>query len=256
MSRGEKPRRRRPSLLVPRGLGRIPRHRHVRRHVLQHDRARGEHRVRADAAELVHAGEAAQHRPSRRCARAPRAARCSRTSCGCRRRSRARRACRRGTVAVADRRVAAVLRGAGVDRHVLAEHVVVADRRRRRLAAVLAVLRDLADRRELEDAIARADRRAPGDRRRAGRSSCRRRSRTSGRRSNRRRPRRPSASSAAASTSAVGWMSRHRASGMRRVANRREQLRFAGELAVDASRARETCRCRARCARPRLRASS
>ena len=45
-------------------------------------------------------------------------------------------------VAVADLRVAAVLRGAGVDRHVLADHVVVADRRRRRLAAVLAVLRD------------------------------------------------------------------------------------------------------------------
>ena len=60
-------------------------------------------------------------------------------------------------VAVADRGVAAILRGAGVDRDELAEDVVVADRRRRRLAAVLAVLRNLADRRELEDAVARAE---------------------------------------------------------------------------------------------------
>ena len=72
-------------------------HRHVRRHVLQHDRERGEHRVRADAAELVHAGERAEHRPVADVRRGRRSARCSRTSCGCRPRSRARRACRRGT---------------------------------------------------------------------------------------------------------------------------------------------------------------
>ena len=66
-------------------------------------------------------------------------------------------------IAVSDRRVAAILRGARMDRHELAENVVVADGRRRRLAAILAVLRNLADRCELEDAIARAEARPTGD---------------------------------------------------------------------------------------------
>ena len=39
-------------------LGRVPLHRHVRRHVLQHDRGGAEHRVDADAAELVDDGVA------------------------------------------------------------------------------------------------------------------------------------------------------------------------------------------------------
>jgi hypothetical protein len=63
-------------------------------------------------------------------------------------------------IAVADPRIAAVLRGAGVDGHELAKDVVVADRRGRRLAAVLAILRDVADRRELEQPVALADARA------------------------------------------------------------------------------------------------
>src|SRR5437899_11876751 len=66
-------------------------------------------------------------------------------------------------IAVSDRRVAAILRGARMDRDELAENVVVADGRRRRLAAVLAVLRNLADRCELEDAVARAEARPTSD---------------------------------------------------------------------------------------------
>ena len=97
MSSASKPRRRKPSLLVPCGSRRIPLHRHVRRHVLQHDRERGEHRVRTDAAELVNAGERAQHRPIADVHMARRSARCWRTSCGCRSRNHARRAYRRGT---------------------------------------------------------------------------------------------------------------------------------------------------------------
>jgi hypothetical protein len=65
-------------------------------------------------------------------------------------------------IAVADSRVAAVLRGAGIDRHELAEDVVVADRRGGGLAGVFAVLRDVADRRELEQPVALADTRASG----------------------------------------------------------------------------------------------
>ena len=98
------------------------------------------------------------------------------------------------------RGVAAVLRSAGVDRHELAKDVVVADRGRRRLAAVFAVLRDLADRRELEYAVARRrdacgrsmttcgprwSPRLPARRRRrsnTGRPRRRRRARPSGRR--------------------------------------------------------------------------
>ena len=157
MSSAVKPRRRRPSLLVPCGLAGIARHRHVRRHVLQHDGERAEHRVRADAAELVHAAKRAQHRPvvdvdvagdlrvvgERREVADDAVVRDVRVG--------------EEQVAVADLRVAAVLRGARVDGHVFAEDVVVADGRGRRLAAVLAILRDLADRRELEDAVARAD---------------------------------------------------------------------------------------------------
>ena len=64
-------------------------------------------------------------------------------------------------VAVADRRRPAIQGCPGVDRHVLADHVAVADDGRGRLAAVLAVLGDLADRAELEDPIARTDCRVP-----------------------------------------------------------------------------------------------
>ena len=63
ISAAEKPRRRKPSLFVPRGLCRVAGRRDVRWDVLQHDRARGEHRVRADAAELMDAGVRAQHHP-------------------------------------------------------------------------------------------------------------------------------------------------------------------------------------------------
>ena len=65
-------------------------------------------------------------------------------------------------VPVADRGVSPVLRRAGVDRCVFAEDVVVADRRGRRLAAVFAILRYVADRGELEKAVAHADCRAAG----------------------------------------------------------------------------------------------
>src|SRR5690606_13770572 len=54
---------------------------------------------------------------------------------------------------------AAILRGAAVDRDVLANRVAVSDREARRLARVFLVLRIVADRRELEDAVVLADRR-------------------------------------------------------------------------------------------------
>ena len=65
---------------------------HERRHVAVDEAAHADERVRADAAELVHAGEARKDRvvADRHVAR--RASRCSRTRCGCRRCSRARRA--------------------------------------------------------------------------------------------------------------------------------------------------------------------
>jgi hypothetical protein len=64
-------------------------------------------------------------------------------------------------IAVADQRVATVLRGAGVDGREFSEDVVVADCRRGRLAGVLSILRDVADGRELEQVVARAEARAP-----------------------------------------------------------------------------------------------
>ena len=67
---------------------------------------------------------------------------------------------RQQPVAVADRRRATVQHGAGVNGHELADDVVVPDLGRSGFAAVFAVLRNLADRSELEDAIAAADARA------------------------------------------------------------------------------------------------
>ena len=103
MSSPLNPRRRRPSLLVAARLGRVARDGHVWRHVLQHDRSGGEHRVRADAAELMHADEAAEHRivvddhvpgelgvvgeRRRRCRSRSRARRASTRAASCRRRS-------------------------------------------------------------------------------------------------------------------------------------------------------------------------
>ena len=40
---------------------RVPRRGHEWRHVLQHDRSSGDHRVRADATELMDADESSQH---------------------------------------------------------------------------------------------------------------------------------------------------------------------------------------------------
>ena len=60
-------------------------------------------------------------------------------------------------VVVADFRDAAAARGAAMDRHELPEHVVVADDQPRRLAVILQVLRNQADRDEREDLVAVAD---------------------------------------------------------------------------------------------------
>ncbi len=63
-----------------------------RRHVVQHEHVGADHRVRADADELVDADVAAEHDPVADLDVARRAAPCSRRPCGCRRCSRARRA--------------------------------------------------------------------------------------------------------------------------------------------------------------------
>src|SRR5690348_1128820 len=64
---------------------------------------------------------------------------------------------------VADARHHPATRGAGIDRHVLAEDVVAADLEPRFFALVLEILWNMADRREREDARAIADRGAAGD---------------------------------------------------------------------------------------------
>ena len=80
-------------------------------------------------------------------------------------------------VVVADARRAAALAGAAVDGDELADHVAIADDEFAVLAAEFLVLRDRADRGELEDAVVAADaRRAFDDDVRADRA-CRRRSR-------------------------------------------------------------------------------
>src|SRR5262249_19689531 len=65
-------------------------------------------------------------------------------------------------IALADRGLPAILRGADMNGDELANDIVVADHEPRGLAAVFAILRNLADGRELKDAIARADLRAAG----------------------------------------------------------------------------------------------
>ena len=144
-------------------LRRIPRGGDKRRHILQYDRARGDHSVGADAAELMYPDESSQHRMI-----------ADYDVAGELRIVRKRgvvtddaimrvMAIRQYPVSVTDRRRAAVERGPGVNGHELADDVVVADLGRRRFAAVFAVLRNLADRSELEDAIAAADARAAGN---------------------------------------------------------------------------------------------
>src|SRR5437762_3011559 len=131
-------------------LRRIPRGGDKRRHILQYDRARGDHGVGADAAELMYPDESSQHRMI-----------ADYDVAGELRIVRKRgvvtddaimrdMAIRQYPVSVTDRRRAAVERGPGVNGHELADDVVVADLGRGRLAAVLSVLRNLADRRELD----------------------------------------------------------------------------------------------------------
>src|SRR5207253_1076854 len=130
---------------------------------LQYDRACGHHGVGADATELMYPDESSQHRMI-----------ADDDVAGELRVVRKRgvvaddaivrdMAIRQHPVAVADRRRPTVEHGSGVNGHELADDVVVADLGRGRFAAVLAVLRNLADRRKLEDAIAAADARAAGN---------------------------------------------------------------------------------------------
>ena len=168
------PRQRDPSLFGAVRLSWVARDQTMGRDVLRHDRAAGEERVRADAAELMHADESAQHRKIvdddvsgelrvvRKGRRVSDHAVMRDVAVG------------KQPVAVAKRRDAAVLRSAGVNGDEFADHVVIADDRQRRLAVVLAVLRNLADRGELENAVARSQARTPRSRR-AALSSCLRR---------------------------------------------------------------------------------
>ena len=127
MSSAAKPRRRSPSLFVPSGLAGYPCTVTNGGTSCSTIATGGDHRVRAHAAELVHAREAAQHAIAD--VDMPRELRVVRE-----RRVVADDAIvrdvhvREQPVAVADARVAAILHGPGVDRDVLADHVVVADR--------------------------------------------------------------------------------------------------------------------------------
>src|SRR5208282_5845756 len=142
---------------------RVPGHGHEGRHVLAHDRSRGDHRVHADAAELVHADKAAKHGII-----------ADDDVAGELRIVRKRRVVADDAVvgdmgvgeqqvAIADGRRAAVLHRSGMYGHVFADDVVGADERRRRLPAILAILRYLAHRGELENAVAGADVGAAGN---------------------------------------------------------------------------------------------
>ena len=145
-----KPRRFRPSLLTVR-LGRLAHRHHVGRHVARDRRVVGDEGMRADLAELVHAGEAAHdhpvaelHVPAERGVVGHHDVVAELAVV---------RHVRVGheQVVVADARDALVVRRAAVDGAELAEHVAVADLEPRRLAPVLLVLRRIADRGELED---------------------------------------------------------------------------------------------------------
>ena len=124
---------------------------HVGRHVAQHDRAAGDEGVHAHAAELVHHSAAAENdvimdgdvagERARMLARTvwlPTCAVVRQVHIG------------HDPVVVAHARDAHVLRGAGVEGAELADRVVIADLEPGRLAAVLLVLRHLAQRHELE----------------------------------------------------------------------------------------------------------
>src|SRR5688572_8675688 len=135
----------------------------VRRHVARHRGVVGEEGVRTDLAELVDRGVAGQDHPV---AELHVAGEC--------------RAVRHDALAaddavvrdvrvrheqavVTDRGHAAAARRAAVDRAELPEHVAVADLEPRRLTGVLAVLRGVADRGELEYARVAAERGRPLD---------------------------------------------------------------------------------------------
>jgi hypothetical protein len=65
-------------------------------------------------------------------------------------------------IVIAHPRYAGVLDGAGIESAELANGVVIADLEPSRLAAVFLILRDLAERDELEDVVAAPDARMPG----------------------------------------------------------------------------------------------
>ncbi len=131
---------------------------HERRHILHQRRGTAQHRVRADAHELVHARHAAQDCPiahfhvagDLRVAGEHRvvadAAIVRDVHVG------------HDPVVIADGRDADILRGAGMDRGEFADGVAVADDEPGRLVAILHILRPPAHRREVADLVVAAQR--------------------------------------------------------------------------------------------------
>src|SRR6185369_9243090 len=129
-----------------------------RRHVARHRGVVGNEGMRADHAELVHAGEAAHVHPvahfdvpAERCVVREHAMRADHAVVPDMRAGHEQ-------IVVGDARDQLVLGRAAVDRAVFAERVAVADLQARRLASILQVLRRRADRGELEDAVLATDR--------------------------------------------------------------------------------------------------
>src|SRR5262249_5407322 len=131
--------------------------------VLQDDGSGRDHRVRADPTELMDAHEAAQHREVAHddMTRELRVVGKGRVVAD----DAVVRDVRVGEqqIAIADGRLAPVLPRTRVDRQDFADDLPVADPGRGGLAAILAILRNLAYRRELEDAVAAPDPRPAGD---------------------------------------------------------------------------------------------
>ena len=131
--------------------------------VPQHSRERSNHRMNADPSELVYAGIGTHDNPVVD-VYVTRDLRIVRECCEIADDAIVRHVrVRKKEIAVANPGVAPVLRGTGMDGHVFAKHVVVPDGRRGRLAAVFTILRNIADRGELENAVAHADGGMTGD---------------------------------------------------------------------------------------------
>src|SRR5215469_10211270 len=137
---------------------RITRYHHVGRHVARHNRPARQERVRANLAILVHGRQAAENDPV-----ADLDVSAERGTVG------KYRVASHGAVVrdvrvgheeivIADASDALVVSGAAVDRAALAKHVAVADLEPGRLAAILLVLRRIAQRGELMNPVTRPDR--------------------------------------------------------------------------------------------------